>query len=296
MSKMLNAHPSVGCVERRLFGQYVDIVQDKGKDHPRLRITLDKYIDSLWLHYSLPASAKEALLQSLVTSMVAQEKKSLQKQILVDKITPYIHTAFDVLSGINQFFPRAKILYLLRDGRDVLTSGVFHWFNKQLAGTKLNDFEKERRAIYLGKKNGTLPRFFQDSEIEQWATEWKQPLETIKNAKETHEVMLLRYENLLHDTPGVLSDCLEFLSAKTSPNLIKACVEAGSFKKMSKGREQGCTQANAHVRKGIAGDWKNYFTLRDAQLFHEIAGDKLLELDYEKSEQWVANCKKELDV
>ena len=40
MSKMLNAHPNIFCVERRLFGDYADLVLDEGANKPRLRVTL----------------------------------------------------------------------------------------------------------------------------------------------------------------------------------------------------------------------------------------------------------------
>ena len=36
LQRLLNAHPEVCCVERRLFGEYADFVQDDGQDEPRL--------------------------------------------------------------------------------------------------------------------------------------------------------------------------------------------------------------------------------------------------------------------
>ncbi len=286
MSKMLNMHPAIYCVERRLFGNYADFVEDKGIADPRLRVTLDKYVNSLFLHHSLPKSKKEKLLQSLINTIIKEERKYSGKKILIDKITPYLNTSTHVIDQINDYFPKAKIIFLVRDGRDVLTSGVFHWFNKQSAGVVLSDFELQRRKLFLNKDGVKIKRFFQDSEIEQWANEWAQPIKIINKAKKTHDVKVIHYEDLLKNTTSVLDEVLTFVKAKNTLSILTKSVEAGSFKMMSKGREMGNAKQDAHIRKGISGDWKNYFTYEDGKLFHEIAGDELIEYGYEQNKQW----------
>lgn len=286
MSKMLNAHPDIFCVERRLFGNYADMVLDEGAKKPRLRVTLDKYTNSLFQHHGFSDKAKKQVLKSFMSALQNEEKKQSGKDIIVDKITPYVNTADQVVKQINSFFPKSKIIYIIRDGRDVLTSGVFHWFNKQSTQEELSDFEKKRRVIYLKQTNEQLPRFFQDKEIIQWANEWVQPIKTIEKAKIKHQVKVIFYEDLLTDTETVLTECLRFLSAKTSAKTLETCIEEASFKNMSAGREKGVAVQNAHVRKGVSGDWKNYFTYEDGKLFQEIVGDALVAYGYETDEKW----------
>jgi len=286
MSKMLNAHPGVCCVERRLFGDYADFVNDDGQITQRLRVTLDKYINSMMLHHGFPITQKKAMLHAVISGILNEERNFFRKKIVVDKVTPYINTATNVIEKIDAFFPKSKLLFLVRDGRDVVTSGVFHWFNKQPYGVALTSFEKQRRDTFLNGESYT-GRFFQDKEIQQWATEWMQPLQTIKLAKKQHEVKVVHYEDMLKDTSSVLAECLAFFDARSNKNVIKTCVETASFKQMSQGREQGVAQANAHVRKGVSGDWKNYFTYEDGKLFKELTGDSLLEFGYEEHDSWV---------
>lgn len=286
MSKMLNAHPEVSCVERRAFGNYADFVLDTGQSNPRLRVTLDKYIQSLLLHHGIARDKKDAITKAVLDTLLKEEKTQLGKRIIVDKITPYVNTAHIVIAEINKHFPNSKIIYLVRDGRDVLTSGVFHWFNKQQSSESLNDFEKERRALFLTNPDAILPRFFQDKEIEQWANEWAQPLATIDEAIKHHTVKIVRYEDLLTNTELVLEECLAFFGGSVGENKIDSCLKSGSFKTMSQGREKGQAMQNAHIRKGIAGDWKNYFTKEDAQLFQSIAGEALVKYGYEKKDDW----------
>ena len=47
-------------------------------------------------------------------------------------------------------------------------------------------------------------------------------------------------------------------------------------------------QANnlSHFRKGIAGDWKNYFTKDVCEWVKEVAGDTLIDMGYEKNLDW----------
>lgn len=287
MSKMLNAHPNILCVERRLFGDYADFVLDEGINEPRLRVTLDKYVKSLLLHHGLPDKEFGNILTGITNTIQQIERNTTGKQTLVDKITPYLNTSGKVIRSITHYFPKAKLIYLIRDGRDVLTSGVFHWFNKQNINDTLSGFEKKRRNIFVNNSDEQLDRFFQDKEIKQWAKEWAQPLDTISIAQKNHEVLLLHYENLLLDQKKSLQQCFNFMNEMVNTSIIQYCVEVSSFQKMTVNRKQGEEKADAHIRKGIAGDWKNYFTKRDGELFIKYAGKQLIEYNYEINEDWI---------
>ncbi|SDR69213.1 sulfotransferase domain-containing protein [Christiangramia echinicola] len=286
MSKMLNAHPEIFCGERRLFGDYADLVIDEGIEDSRLRVTLDKYVDSLLLHHGLPRSKKDDLMHSFIQSLLKEERKFSKKSILVDKITPYLDTSNVVIKSIGRYFPESKIIYLVRDGRDVLTSGVFHWFNKQKKDEGLNDFEKKRLESFHTNGSYKAERFFQDKEIIQWATEWKQVLETMEEDGKNHKIKIITYEELLADTKKILKECFKFYKVSRKAEIINNCYKAGSFKAMSGGRNPGEADPKAHVRKGMEGDWKNYFTRKDGELFHELAGDWLLKFNYESDDKW----------
>lgn len=286
LSTMLNAHPDVGCVERRLFGNYTDFVLDDGQKQPRLRVTLDKYVNSILLHHGLPKQKKDLLMRSIISSIKEEEHKHYSKKIIVDKVTPYINTSVHVINQIKRFFPDAKIIYIIRDGRDVLTSGVFHWFNKQQATADLNEFELRRKQLFIENADAKMERFFQDKEIIKWAKEWVQPIKTINTAKKNHKIKVIHFEELLENTEDVLSQCLSFISAKNTHKLLSKCIEAGNFNRMTKGREQGEAKHNEHIRKGIAGDWRNYFTYEDGKLFQEITDSTLVDFGYEENENW----------
>ena len=85
---------------------------------------------------------------------------------MIDKVTPYDDSTETVLAGIQTYFPAAKIVRLIRDGRDVATSGAFDWLTKDAQGT-------DRHAFYVeGSRTQPLDRFFDDVLIRRWASSW----------------------------------------------------------------------------------------------------------------------------
>ena len=52
LKQALNSHPEIYCTENRFFGGYSDFVIGDKASTPRMRITLDKYVDSFLLHYN----------------------------------------------------------------------------------------------------------------------------------------------------------------------------------------------------------------------------------------------------
>ena len=52
------------------------------------------------------------------------------------------------------------------------------------------------------------------------------------------------------------------------------------------GRKEGEENNNSFLRKGIVGDWKNYFNKESKKVFKEYAGRELIKLGYEKDFKW----------
>ncbi len=58
------------------------------------------------------------------------------------------------------------------------------------------------------------------------------------------------------------------------------------FEKMSGGRKPGQEDPQSHYRKGIAGDWKNYFKEEHVREFKRRYNDLLLQYEYEQTPEW----------
>jgi hypothetical protein len=96
----------------------------------------------------------------------------------------------------------------------------------------------------------------------------------------------VRYEDLLAEPIGEVMRLLEFLGADADEEVARRCVEAASFEQLSGGRIQGEEASSSFYRKGVAGDWRNYFSEQDRRDFKEEAGELLIRLGYEEDLDW----------
>jgi len=118
--------------------------------------------------------------------------------------------------------------------------------------------------------------------LTKFATDWKLVVEYILSYQEKYpnNVITVKYENLQNDTFNEIQKVLKFLNANTDTKIISDIMDRTSFNKLKKGK------GDDFFRKGISGDWKNYFSTYDIKLFKILAGELLMKLGYEKSRDW----------
>jgi hypothetical protein len=288
--RALNQHPEVHCTEQRLFGGFRELwTDDVAEGRQGLRITLDAYVEAL----AGPLNAGELavdrraledqLIVSLAQTLIGYARSRSGKRWVVDKVTPYLGTSRRVAESIRRYFPHAKLIYLLRDGRDVATSGVFDWLRKSPGERGHTEFQRRRLARFVeGGEDEPLTRFFEPEEIRAWAAYWTEPLEQMQAEAD----LTVSYEAMKRDQPSELRRILECLGVAADDAVVRRCVEESSFRKMSRGREAGDARATDKVRKGIVGDWRSHFTRADGELFHRLAGAPLLRLGFESDPDW----------
>ena len=67
---------------------------------------------------------------------------------------------------------------------------------------------------------------------------------------------------------------------------ILVSIYLNDFRFLSGNRNIGEENKLSHYRKGIHGDWKNYFTPRLKEMFLDKMGDLLIRLGYESDNSW----------
>jgi hypothetical protein len=160
-------------------------------------------------------------------------------------------------------FP-ARFVHLVRDGRDVVVSKYF--------------YEKD-----FCVKNGIYERFDVsfDDYVPQVAAEWGEYVHSWLKA----DAILCRYEDFLRDPVDALTAVLKKLEVDVVASDIRHAVESNTKDKMRRALDI-TFKHNTFVRKGIAGDWRNYFSDDHVRAFKKAAGIVLLKLGYEKDLDW----------
>ncbi len=293
LTTALNLHPNIFATEHRLFGDFCEVWKNNdGSSSPR--ITFDSYAKAFSVHYFFEQLGmnrqqfQEAFERSFANFLVSFARNRSDKRIVIDKITPYPGTAAMVVQRIGKLFPESRIIQLVRDGRDVLTSGTYDWLLKDAHGTP-------RYAYFIEKRPIVLTRFFDDAVIEKWANNWNETIDALR----TPANATISYEAMKSDLTIPLKKVFQTVGAsdqQANRDAAIAATAATAFESLS-GRSAGDSGSpTAKARKGVSGDWKLHFTRRDGQLFHDIAGDALIELNYEPDDSWVARLPKTLEM
>jgi hypothetical protein len=221
-----------------------------------------------------------------VDYFLSKEVARTGKRIVGDK-SPQ-HTG--CLDEIHEIYPEARIIHIVRDGRDVAVSAMHHWWREaqdQPGGVfELTPEELKIRDAYLADREGFLASgrsIFTEERLGQLARRWSYRVGKAHRDGTTlygERYLEIRYEDLLQDdAPNTLRRVLELLHARSDDDVIERCIRASSFERVSS-RRRGEEDSRSFFRKGVAGDWRGVFTERDRQIYEELAGDQLAKMGY----------------
>jgi hypothetical protein len=222
----------------------------------------------------------------LVQQLVKTGKKFVGDKTVL--LTP------EIVGEIGEIYPEARVIHIIRDGRDVAVSTMHHIWNQaeDQGGTgKITPDQLARREAYRENPQKLLKTgegMFPDGWLGNYAAKWATK---VSRAAKDGPALLganyreVRYEDLLEKPEEEVKRLLEFLGADSSEQTTKQCVSAASFERLAEGRERG-QEAASFFRKGIAGDWKNVFTEHDKRDFKAATGDLLIALGYEEDNNW----------
>ena len=281
--KLLNQHPDIFASENRFFGDFCEMWPNLHGD-PSVRITLEHFVNFHMKGIDFESNPmklgdfRHKLMNRYLSTIVDLSLQESRKRVFVDKINPYPGTTEAVFEGINRYFPSAKKIELLRDGRDVLTSLVFNWIAK-------TDLGKRRYHKYVEHQKLTLEKFFEESDFDKWMDYWLGPTSYFQNAPSASS-LVVRYEDLHADASCELEKVFRLIGVEWGGGFLKNTVRSNEFSRMSGGRKRGDQDPVAHARKGIVGDWRNYFTSQDGQWFEEISNGLLVKTGYEQKHDW----------
>lgn len=103
---------------------------------------------------------------------------------------------------------------------------------------------------------------------------------------------IVRYEDCLADPEAELVRILRFLDDTVDLDRVRDTVNKTSFasitaEKYGESRPAGQEDKTKFHRKGVAGDWRNYFNEDACRLIEKFEGHSLRRLGYETDSSWV---------
>jgi hypothetical protein len=270
-ASVLNLHPQINCQGEGPFGHF--------------RTAVDVTTRSKELYAS--TEPFRTIIEEGFSELVRRTVLALADR------KPYAQWVGDNTSRqLWPYVPAAHHFYVLRDGRDVLTSWTFH--QARIGAPQPEPFRSELLA--LKERLDRSPKYFDEhpeelfARCERWvrhsAAVWRDfvltgehVLERVRRGLMDARVHVVRYESLLSDYERERSEMYRFLELDPA--------QAESPAKVPRS-EPGYSESStkSFFRQGKAGDWKKYATDEFREWFQAGAGDALVRAGYEKNESW----------
>ncbi|XP_042358594.1 amine sulfotransferase-like [Plectropomus leopardus] len=159
-----------------------------------------------------------------------------------------------------------KVVYVRRNPKDVLVS-LYHFAQSWVMLETPRSFED----------------FFQqflDGNV--YMGSWFEHVREYHEAQDQLNIHFVQYEDMLKDLRGEVVKLCAFLGKDLTDEAIDRVVEASTFKNMKnnpKANYKDLLETNRYkketMRKGIAGDWKNVFTVAQNEDFDKVFKEKM---------------------
>jgi LPS sulfotransferase NodH len=165
---------------------------------------------------------------------------------------------------LMSLFGKSQMIFLLRDGRDVVDS----WLDAHRAGAWALD-----EGAYPVAREG------REALIRWQSSVWAYRTGVVMRAYQAHDParrILIRYEDLLHDPVGELGRiCAQFGIEAPVARLREIAVEHDYEQVPS--HEKG---ASKEIRAADPGGWERHMTAAEQQAMYEVMGERLVEVGY----------------
>jgi LPS sulfotransferase NodH len=211
------------------------------------------------------------------------------KRIVGDK-SPSSTIHGQVVRDTHAVYPDARLVYIVRDGRDVLISERFRNFvedSKYLTAA-------DRRIMEALKVDQTpftngARSIFTDEFIRRVAQRWVNDLTEIDaEARRLYPeaYFSLRYEDLLANPFAEMQKLWAFLGVQADMALETEVKNEMGQNLDEVWQAKRNDSIASFLPKGKAGNWRNMFTAHDRQVFKEVAGELLVKWKYEQGFDW----------
>ncbi|TMK75166.1 MAG: sulfotransferase domain-containing protein, partial [Actinobacteria bacterium] len=165
---------------------------------------------------------------------------------------------------LMSLFSESRMIFLLRDGRDVVDS----WLDAHRPGAWALD-----EGAYPVAREG------REALIRWQASVWAYRTGVVLRTYQRHDPerrVLVRYEDLLHDPARELNRiCAEF-GIDAPPERLREIAVAHDYERIPS-HEKGTSK---EIRAAEPGGWQGHMTAAEQRAMYEVMGERLVEVGY----------------
>src|SRR5690349_7687964 len=229
------------------------------------------------------------LLRAAADFILERDAAKEGKSIVGDK-SPSSLIHGQAVRDMHAVYPDAALVYIVRDGRDVLISERFRNF---VEDSRYLTSEDKRIIVELKEDQAPFTdgrrSIFSEAFVRRAAAGW------VANLRETEaegrrlygeRYFSLRYEDLLAAPFDEMKKLWAFLGVGVQKKLQIAIKDELSSNPDEEWQARRNESIASFLPKGHAGNWRLMFGARDRQVFKEIAGEMLVKWGYEKDSDW----------
>jgi hypothetical protein len=173
--------------------------------------------------------------------------------------------------SIFRLLPRGRMIFVLRDGRDVIDSLADAMLGRETWWAARRRDTAAAQAVGIGGREAFIRRH---------ATQWVWRIEAAQRAFAAlpeEQRVLIRYEDMVADTVATLRALYDWLHLEIGEEGLRRIVDSHDFSAIDSEKRGPGTK----FRAATPGLWRENFDDDEKALLEEIMGQKLRELGYE---------------
>lgn len=283
LARLIRLHPHVHCNWQAHFFTRPPLLRGL-VDDPQIAAWLSRKSN----RWNRGSDLSPIVLRAAADFILEREARKEGKTVVGDK-SPNSLLDSQAVREMHAIYPDAKLIFIVRDGRDVLLSHRFQHFIDVPEHLSKEDLLIRKAFgdnpdVFI---NGSRSAFTHNG-ISQASLGWSRNVRDTDNAaKELFpgQYHHLRFEDLLANPNEQLSTLWKFLDVKSTGLEEVISAEMTSNPDADWQREKAGDLVS-NLEKGKRGSWRDLFTDRDRQSFKKFAGQTLIDWNYEQGMDW----------